>query len=218
MKKAIIIMAKVPEAGKVKTRLQPFLSAEQCAAFAKCLLRDAIEKAASLQNQLIIAYSPIERRAFFDEFSQHKIILVPQTGVDLGEKMFNAFNFAFEQKIDSAVMIGTDSPTFPRKFIEKAFEFLEKTDAVLGESEDGGYYLIGLKKLKKEIFEGVTWSSPETFEQTARNLENCGLKLSLLPKWFDVDLPGDLERLTKELLINPNPAPFTAKWLNENIS
>ena len=74
-------------------------------------------------------------------------------------------------------MIGTDSPTFPRKFIENAFEFLENSDAVLGESEDGGYYLIGLKKLKKEIFESVTWSSPETFEQTARNIEKLRLKI-----------------------------------------
>ncbi len=209
-------MAKVPEAGKVKTRLQPFLNAEECAEFADCLLRDTIEKAASLQNQLIIAYSPSERLGFFDEFSQHKIIFVPQKGADLGEKMFNAFNFAFEQKIDSAVMIGTDSPTFPQKFIEKAFKFLENSDAVLGESEDGGYYLIALKRRRKEIFENVEWSSPETFNQTAENIRKCGLKLSFLSKWYDVDLPGDLERLKKDLRKNPKLAPKTAKWFQEN--
>lgn len=209
-------MAKVPEAGKVKTRLQSKISAAKAAEFAGKLLHDAIEKALRLQDQLIIAYSPFEQHAYFDEFSQTNIILVPQTGVDLGKKMFNAFNFAFEQKVDSIVMIGTDSPTFPQKFIENAFEYLKHSDTVLGESEDGGYYLIALKKLKKEIFEDVTWSSPETFKQTARNIEKCGLKLSLLPKWYDVDLPEDFERLRKDLRESPNLAPKTAEWLKKN--
>lgn len=216
MKKAIIIMAKVPEAGKVKTRLQSFLNAEKCAEFAECLLRDVIEKNRNASDQLIIAFSPKGKSEYFQKFSQYNFILTPQKGADLGEKMFNAFDFAFGQNIDSTVMIGTDSPTFPRKFIEKAFEFLENSDAVLGESEDGGYYLIGLKRLKKEIFENVEWSSPETFQQTVQNVEKCGLKLSFVPKWFDVDLPEDFERLRKDLTNKPNLAPFTAKWLKEN--
>ncbi len=216
MKKVIIIMAKVPAAGKVKTRLAPVLSPEKCAELADAFLQDAIEKAANLKNQLIIAYSPIERCNYFDKISKKNITLIPQKGENLGEKMFNAFKFAFERKADSAVLIGTDSPTFPREFIESAFEFLEKTDAVLGKSEDGGYYLIGLKTLHREIFENVEWSCEKTFEQTAQNIEKCGLKLSNLPEWFDVDLPEDLERLKKDLTENPSFAPFTAKWLEEN--
>lgn len=216
MKKIIIIMAKVPAAGKVKTRLEPVLSPEKCAELAGAFLRDAVNKAVKQNNQLIIAFSPAERRDYFNKFSRHRIIFTPQKGLDLGEKMFNAFEFAFEQKADSAVMIGTDSPTFPQKFIKQAFENLEKTDAVLGKSADGGYYLIGLKTLKKEIFENVEWSSEKTFEQTARNIEKCGLKLSLVPEWFDVDLPEDLERLRKDLSQNADSAPFTAEWLKEN--
>lgn len=215
MKKVIIIMAKVPAAGKVKTRLEPVLSPEKCAELAGAFLQDAINKASKQKIQLIIAFFPFDEREYFNKFSRKNIIFTPQKGADLGEKMFNAFEFAFEQKIDSAVMIGTDSPTFPRDFIKKAFDFLKKTDAVLGKSEDGGYYLIGLNVLRKELFENVTWSCEKTFDQTARNIEKCGLKLSNLPEWFDVDVPEDLERLRKDLAENPNSAPITAECLEK---
>lgn len=217
MKTAIIIMAKVPEAGKVKTRLQPRLSPGQAAKFAECLLQDTIAKTAGRQDHLIIAYTPAGRRGFFDQFSQQKFIYTPQKGSDLGERMFNAFDFAFAQKMDSVVMIGTDSPTFPPEFIDQAFEFLENTDAVLGETEDGGYYLIGLKTLIKEIFENVQWSSPETFKQTAENIRKLGLNMARLPKWYDVDEPEDLERLKIELVENSELAPKTAGWMKDNV-
>ncbi len=209
-------MAKVPEAGKVKTRLQPRLTPGQSAAFAECLLHDTIAKVAGKQDHLIIAYSPADGRDFFDQFSKHKIIYIPQKGLNLGERMFNAFDFAFAQKMDSVVMIGTDSPTFPPEFIDQAFGFLENTDAVLGETEDGGYYLIGLKTLKLEIFENVEWSSPETFKQTAENMRMLGLSVSLLPRWYDVDEPEDFERLKIELLGIDNAAQNTAQWLSKN--
>ncbi len=216
MNKVIIIMAKIPKAGKVKTRLEPILSPEKCAELADAFLQDTINKALTQNIQLIIAFSPNGKNDYFDKFSNENIIFIPQKGADLGEKMFNAFKFAFEQKAVSAVLIGTDSPTFPRKFIEQAFEKLEKTDAILGKSADGGYYLIGLKLLLREIFENVIWSSEKAYEQTARNIEKCGLKLSNLPEWFDVDLPADLERLRKDLKQNEKIAPITAKWLKEN--
>lgn len=209
----IIIMAKVPTAGNVKTRLEPFLTPEQCAELAKYFLLDTVSKAESTQNQLIIAYSPSEKRDALQKILGRKQIFVEQKGKHLGEKMFHALNFAFSQNSDAVVMIGTDSPTFPPEFIERAFENLKKTDAVLGETEDGGFYLIGLRALRKEIFENVEWSSPETFHQTARNIKNLGLKLSLLPTWFDVDLPADLERLRKDLTENPNIAPRTSELL-----
>lgn len=205
-------MAKVPEAGKVKTRLQPFLTPEQSAELANCLLQDTLSKTKSLKYKLIIAYSPIERRDFFDGF--HNFDLVAQNGETLGERMFNAFEFAFAQNLDSVVMLGTDSPTFPPDFIEKAFEFLETSDAVLGETEDGGFYLLGLRKSDWRIFQNVEWSSAKTFEQTKNNLEKLGFSLSKLPIWYDIDEPQDLERLRKDECL-PN-APQTAKWLKAN--
>lgn len=213
MKCAIIIMAKVPEAGKVKTRLQPFLTPEQSAELAECLLQDTINKAKALENKLIIAYSPPERRDYFNSF--HNLNLLAQNGNDLGERMLNAFEFAFDNDSDSVVMIGTDSPTFPPDFIKKAFAYLEQNNAVLGKTEDGGFYLIGLQKLDKRIFANVEWSSEKTFEQTKNNLTNLEFSLAELPIWYDVDEPKDLERLWKDELLQEF-APKTAEWLKTN--
>ncbi|MBA3692864.1 MAG: TIGR04282 family arsenosugar biosynthesis glycosyltransferase, partial [Acidobacteria bacterium] len=205
--------AKVPIAGTVKTRLQPFLSAEQSATLAECFLRDAVSKAKSLSNELIIAYTPVEKRDVLLTTLPNEQIFIEQKGANLGGKMFHAFEFAFSQNSDAVVMIGTDSPTFPAQFITQAFEMLLETDAVLGKTADGGFYLIGLRKLKKEIFETIEWSSPKTFEQTARNIENLNLKLSFLPNWYDVDTPDDLKRLIKDLSKNPSIAPKTFEFL-----
>jgi uncharacterized protein len=210
MKLGIIIMAKVPEPGKVKTRLEPFLTPEMCAELASCFLRDTIEKAQTLQTKIIVAFSPAERRDFFNGFEG--LNLVAQTGTDLGQRMFNAFRFAFQSGLDKVVMIGTDSPTLPPEFIENAFGLLEEFDAVLGPTTDGGFYLIGLSKLDKRIFEGVEWSSAKTFEQTRRNLETCGFGLSELPVWYDVDEPPDLENLRTDANLF-RFAPRTAQLL-----
>jgi len=211
-----IIMAKVPIAGTVKTRLEPFLTPEQCAELAECLLLDTVSKAESLQNQIIIAYTPIEKRDVLLKLLPTQKTLIEQKGANLGDRMFHALNFAFSQNADAVVMIGTDSPTFPPEFIERAFKNLKKTEAVLGKTEDGGFYLIGLRTVRKEIFENVEWSSPKTFRQTVRNIKNLGLKLSLLPTWFDVDLPADLERLRKDLAETSIIAPQTFDWLEKN--
>ncbi|HLM59332.1 MAG TPA: DUF2064 domain-containing protein, partial [Pyrinomonadaceae bacterium] len=115
--------------------------------------------------------------------------------------------------LDAAVMIGTDSPTFPGAFITRAFESLLKNAAVLGKTTDGGFYLIGLRVLRKEIFENVEWSSPKTFEQTMRNIANYGSRLALLPVWYDVDTPDDLKTLMEDLAKNPACAPKTFEFM-----
>lgn len=221
MKRAIIIMAKVPLAGTVKTRLQKSLSDAQCAEFAECLLDDAVHRAETFESKLIIAYSPPERGAYFQRFSDKNIILIPQKGDDLGARMFHAFEFAFQQNSDAVVMIGTDSPTFPFDYIEQAFEHLElETDAVLGKTADGGFYLIGLRKPDARIFESVAWSSPKTFEQVFRNMHRLEWHLREVPSWYDVDTPEDLEKLKTELRHNQNAqrrAPKTFAWIRKSL-
>ncbi len=217
MKRTIIIMTKVPRAGNVKTRLQPFLSAAQCVSLSEAFLEDAINKVQSRADDLIIAFSPSSERDYFAKFENNKFVLLKQKGKNLGEKMFDAFQFAFEHDSDGVVMIGTDSPTFPAKFIDLAFENLKNTDAVLGETTDGGFYLIGLRTLRKEIFAGVEWSSTKTFQQTTENIRKIGLKLFHLPIWFDTDFPEDLLKLQNNLTENSDIAPKTFHWLKENI-
>lgn len=217
MKRAIIIMSKVPSAGKVKTRLQPILSPEKCAALAAAFLQDTVNKAKAVCENAILAYSPSEEINALRKILPFQSIFIEQTGRDLGERMFNAFKFAFEQNSDSVVIIGTDSPTFPADYIEQAFEFLElETDVVLGKTEDGGFYLIGLRALSVEIFETVAWSSPKTFERVFENINNLNLRLREVPSWYDVDEPQDLEKLREEFLHNENArrrAPKTFEFL-----
>lgn len=210
-------MTKVPVAGNVKTRLQPTLSAEKCATLAECFLADTVSKIKLLQIPLIIAFAPVEQRKNLLKMLPDEQMLVEQTGVNLGEKMFNAFQFAFSQNLDAVVMVGTDSPTFPGEFVTRAFEKLSESDAVIGRTADGGFYLIGLRMLRKEIFAKVEWSSPQTFEQTTRNIEKLNLKLARLPDWYDVDTPNDLEILKADLAKNPDTAPQTFEFM-KNLS
>jgi uncharacterized protein len=221
MKRAIIIMAKVPRAGNVKTRLQKVLAPEDCAALAEAFLKDAVNKAKTVCENVFIAFSPPNEFQKLKEILPDESNFIEQTGENLGEKMFVAFQFAFEQKIDSVVMIGTDSPTFPFDFIEQAFEFLEtNSEIVLGKTEDGGFYLIGQRVLRREIFENVEWSSPQTFEQVFANIQKLRLHLREVPSWYDVDEKTDLIKLKNEILHNANAkrrAPHTSEWLKQNL-
>lgn len=213
-------MVKVPIAGTVKTRLQPAITPEQSAGLAAAFLQDAENKAESICDKTILAFTPFEKRTVLLKLLRNEHILIEQKGADLGEKMFHAFEFAFAHDSDAVVMIGTDSPTVPADFIEQAFEFLEtNSDVVLGKTEDGGFYLIGLRILREEIFRKVTWSSAKTFEQVRRNVMNLNLHLREVPSWYDIDMPKDLEKLKSEFSTNENArrrAPRTFTWLKDN--
>ncbi|NNE98639.1 MAG: glycosyltransferase [Pyrinomonadaceae bacterium] len=214
MKETVIIMVKVPVGGDVKTRMQPYISKAQSAELATALLKDAEERVASTNCEPIIAYTPAHHKKRLKAILPQQHILIEQEGTDLGERMHRAFEYAFQVGFESVVMIGTDSPTFPREFIARAFRKLGTgSDIVIGESEDGGFYLLGLKSAGPGIFDGVEWGSPRAFAQTKRNAEMQKLLLDFLPIWYDVDLPADLERLKHELVQNPDLAPHTSEWL-----
>ena len=223
MNRTIIIMAKVPRAGNVKTRLQPFLSAEECRSLAEAFLFDAISKARNVCDKLIIAFSPPGEKSYFDEFeTRGDLILIEQKEGDLGKRMTNAFEFAVGADSGAAVvMIGTDSPTFPAKFAEKAFSELEKkAEIVLGKSDDGGFYLIGLKKIFSTLFDRIEWSSAQVFGQITANVESLKIGcLELISGWYDVDTFEDLRRLRDEFSdakAARKNAPATYRWTLEN--
>lgn len=219
MSAAIIIMCKTPIAGAVKTRLTPFLSAEQAAELAVCFAQDTVAKAQVVCPNVIVAYTPDNGKYLLERILSENLLWSAQKGNDLGERMHNAF--VFNKNYTPLVMIGTDSPNLPPRYIEQAFAALSenRADVVLGETEDGGYYLVGVNKPDARIFADVEWSSPRTFEKTAKNIENLDLKLEILPVWYDVDLPEDLQRLREDILTSENSAhivPRTTKWLRNN--
>lgn len=213
-------MAKVPLRGAVKTRLEPLLAPEKCAELAAAFLLDAENKAKSVCQKTILAYTPADQRSVLESILAAENILVQQRGADLGARMANAFRFAFAEGADAVVMTGTDSPTFSAEFIDRAFEFLETdSDLVLGESADGGFYLIGLRKFDAALFDGVAWSTPSVYAQTVLNAERLGFKLQTLPASYDIDTPSDLIALRDEMLNDEKAqirAPTTYQWLLSN--
>lgn len=209
-------MTKVPSAGNVKTRLASVISPAECEKLAAAFLQDAAAKANAACENVFIAFTPPHAADKLNAFLPAAQSF-PQTGDDLGERMLNAFQLVFAKGFAEVVMIGTDSPTFPIDYFEQAFEYLEtNSEIVLGRTADGGFYLVGLRVLRREIFESVVWSSRETFEQVYRNVQNLGLHLRETPSWYDVDEPPDLNKLKTEILHNANAqrrAPHTFEWI-----
>jgi len=222
MNPAIIIMAKVPQAGTVKTRLQTILTAEKCAELSEAFLEDTLEKAAAICRNVVLAYAPAGRKKLLAKMVSPEIITIEQTGANLGEKMERAFRYAFA-RFSPVVMIGTDSPTLPARYLSEAIEALEKnSEIVLGKSTDGGFYLIGLREIIPNLFDGIEWSTPRVFEQITRNIRDQGIEnLKLLPEHYDVDTPADLLTLKDEIFGDENArktAQKTYRWLLANQS
>jgi uncharacterized protein len=213
-------MAKVPLVGTVKTRLQSVLPPEKRSELAAAFLEDTIKKAETACKNIILAYTPAGQSNLLESIVSPEIALVEQTGENLGEKMFNAFEFALAEN-SPVVMIGTDSPIFPADYILKAFEALEKdSEIALGKSRDGGFYLIGLRNSIPKLFDEVAWSTALVFEQITRNIKSLGIeKLKLMPEHYDVDTPDDLLRMKNEIFGDETLqklARKTYEWLSAN--
>lgn len=114
---------------------------------------------------------------------------------NLGERMGAAFERALSDGAGRVVIFGSDSPTLPRSVPPLAFRHLRKSDLVVGPTEDGGYYLIGCRRMDPALFENVAWSTPDTCAQTLANAARLGYKTALLERWFDLDCWRDAERL-----------------------
>lgn len=220
MQRAIIVMAKVPLAGTVKTRLQAVLSPEKCAALAEAFLRDALEKAQSVCKNVILAYSPASERTVLEEIAAPEIRLKEQKGDDLGARMNHAFETALAEN-SPVLMIGTDSPTFPANHLTEAFTALENgSEIVFGKSADGGFYLIGLRKPQPKIFDNIEWSTPQVFAQITAGIKKARIeKLYFVPAHYDIDTPDDFAALIDELRRDENArktAEETCRWLTAN--
>lgn len=221
-KPVVIVMAKFPAAGQVKTRLQPFLTSELCAELSLCFLRDTLLKIQNLKVPLIVSFSPAESKEKFLKLVSETTILIEQLGEDLGERLQNAVCFASKRGFSPIIVIGTDSPTFPPDELVKAIEILEKNEneCVFGPTQDGGYYLVGLAENSPVFFKNVEWSSANTLADNIRNAESIFAKTpSFVRQRHDVDEPSDLKLLFNEFASNQDLAvlsPHTADWLVKN--
>ena len=217
-------MTKAPEAGRVKTRLTPPLSAEEAAALNTCFLRDtasAISRtAAGGKTQGVAVYTPPGSEAAYAEILPADFILVPQREGDFGERLLAATQDLLRLGFESVCLIDSDSPTVPDSVFAQAAQFLSGPGdgVVLGPSDDGGYYLIGLKKPHRRLFQQIDWSTERVLEQTIAAAREIDLPVQLLPSCYDVDDRATLARLCGELFgangnANFSAAPATHKFL-----
>jgi len=202
---AVAIMAKAPWPGAVKTRLCPPLGVEEAAALYRCFLLDKIAAVGTLiRTRPVIAYSPEEARTEFAALAPD-FVLVPQRGADLGARLHATLTGLLADGHPAAIAVDSDTPTLPREFLQQAVDELlgRDVDVVLGPTEDGGYYLIGLRAAQSTLFEAVPWSTSAVLEVTLSKAAATGLRTFCLPTWFDIDTPDDLLRLERALTDGP---------------
>lgn len=201
---ALGLMAKVPFAGAVKTRLTPPLTPDEAATLSMCFLRDMTTNVAGLsgdQTEGAVLYTPADAKALLLSLLPKSFSLLAQRGDTLGERLANAARELLNNGFESICLINSDSPTLPGKILRTAASLLapDGDRVVLGPSQDGGYYLIGLKRPHRCLFERIAWSSANVFAHTIERAAEINLPVELLPEWYDVDDAVTLHLLCKEL-------------------
>lgn len=201
---AAAIMARMPVPGQVKTRLVPPLTPAEAARLYIGFLRDAIERLAGLKGiRPFVAYTPPAADEFFAGIIPPGFSVLPQAGNDLGERLAFVAGALFARGATAVVLCDSDSPTLPGRYLEEAFLRLRESDLVIGPCDDGGYYLIGMRRCIPGIFSGIPWSSARVTQRTVEVAERLNLRVSLLEPWYDVDTPADLDRLSHEIAASP---------------
>ena len=195
MSTALIIFAKAPIPGEVKTRLCPPLDEEEAASLHGSLVMDAIERTKGLQGiTLYVAGAPDLDHPFFKVMEgRYGARLLLQRGPDLGARMRQAMQEAFNQGAKDVLLTGTDLPTLPRTHLIEALKLIKSHEVVLGPTADGGYYLIGLRKMAPALFDGLAWSTGAVLAETKKKIEAAGLSLGFLPECRDLDQLDDLK-------------------------
>lgn len=196
---ALILFAKDPVEGQVKTRLRSLLDNPATLSLYRHFLGDSIEKICSIaEGDRFIGIASDPKTGYFDDVSRsHPVQLFVQEGGNLGERMRRAFEDRFKEGYERVVIIGADSPTLPTAYIEQALK--SEKEVVIGPSTDGGYYLIGMRGKVTDIFEGVHWGTDRVLSETLNVLKDRRAEAELLPVWYDVDLPEDLRFLKTHL-------------------
>ncbi len=202
---ALIIFAKAPIAGQVKTRLCPPLTPDEAASLHGSFVLDALErsKAAIAKHRLpldrYLACAPSARHVFFQILEErHGVKLLDQVGEDLGARMAHACSTVFSLGYTSALLVGTDVPSLPLDTYCDALTLLADHDLVLGPARDGGYYLIGLKQPAPELFTEIPWSTDRVLDLTQQKADRLGFTTGLLPAQRDLDTIDDLLALIEE--------------------
>jgi len=196
---ALVLFARDPVPGKVKTRLGPLLDAETICNLYTRFLDDSLDKLRRVNEAdgFVGVYPALETGYFNHPGDLASVSVFVQQGEDLGERMRNAFVEGFARGYRRVVIVGSDSPSLPVEYIRMAFR--SEKDVVLGPATDGGYYLIGMKGRMVEVFDGIEWGGDRVLSDTLVRIKAAGVGIEALPVWYDVDRPEDLKFLHSHL-------------------
>jgi uncharacterized protein len=227
---AIAIMAKAPDAGRVKTRLAPLLRDEEARELSACFLRDMTAmlaragRAAAIDGY--IAYAPAGAEASFagivapgtDFVLADGTIDAPASVIGLGRCLLQATRALFARGYRTVGLLNSDSPTLPAETMIEAARLLAAPGdrAVLGPATDGGYYFLALNKLHTELFADIDWSTDRVAAQTRAAAQRHGIEVIETAPWYDVDDAASLAQLARDCAANGAAAPSTATWLARN--
>lgn len=217
---ALIIFTREPEPGKTKTRLMPYFSPEQCAGLHRCMIKDISKEMKKSDAAIIVAYtcgSDSGKPAFLRKIMGRKALFIKQRGADIGARMQNAISDALDLGYSKAVLIGTDIPEISSETINLSLTVLDDKDVVLGPTEDGGYYLIGMKAVHPEAFKVERYGGATVLEDTVRSLKNAGLSTVTVRTYGDMDIPEDLNGFRKRMRNDAHlRKSFTGRFLAGN--
>jgi rSAM/selenodomain-associated transferase 1 len=192
-KAALIIFQKNEELGKVKTRLAVTVGEEKALEIYRILISYTYQ---------VIQDLPLTTYIFFSNFIPNSVADIPsnfvlrlQEGENLGERMSNAFQLLFKSGYQRILILGTDCAQLESRHITDAIQKLDEKDVVIGPAEDGGYYLLGMKKSTTSLFEGIEWSTSQVFSQTIEKLTQAELSYGIIETLSDVDVEEDWEKV-----------------------
>lgn len=193
--KLLVVVAKEPVPGKVKTRLYPELSSTDAAGLYRCFLYDRIGEISTLKGvDMAIAYTPKDARETFTALALDGFELFAQRGKSLGERLNNIFLEKFARGYNAVSIIDSDSPDLPKSIVEESFQLLlsKQAEVVFGPCQDGGYYLVGMRKPHPELFRNIPWSTENVLSISLEKARKIGISVKLLSRWNDLDTFEDL--------------------------
>lgn len=212
--RVLVIMAKAPRPGAVKTRLAASLSLEAVTDFYRCLLDDTLALARSLNNVDIAMMCPEADANELAHLAGREVSVVAQQGEGLAAGLTSVFAH-FTQTYRRTIAFNSDSPHLARSVLEDAFETLVAHDLIVGPTHDGGYYLVGAKASHPALFVGDGMGTSSALERLLSSAQTLTLSVGFAAPFYDIDVADDLTRLADELRLAPARAPRTAAWLKE---
>jgi rSAM/selenodomain-associated transferase 1 len=213
--RVLVIMAKAPRPGAVKTRLASRLSASAVADFYRCLLQDTLTLARSLSDVDVAIMCPAPDVSELIQFAGPETTVVAQKGEGLAAGLISVFAHFAQHRTRRIIAFNSDSPHLPPVVLENAFETLSAHDLVVGPTHDGGYYLVGAKASHPDLFANDGMGTSSALDRLLLRAQSQDLSLGFAPPFYDIDVAEDLARISEELRFAPARASRTAQWLKE---